>query len=382
MEIRALDEGHWPAVRDLLEQAFGLRTEPHWKSTAERVRPATAAGRQFGAFDGGRLVGTALIHDMTQWWYGRPVPMGGIGGVAVAPDARGRGIGRALMTGVLEGCARSGYALSMLYPATSPLYRSLGWEHAGALHGVALPAEALRTVRAEPVEVRRAGPDDAAEVVRVIGRAHRDARHCGPVGWDEERWRGTLAEPGDYFYLAADGFLHYRWAEGNGSLQVKKLVAGSERTLRGLWALVGSGSSTARTVHAEVAPHDPVFWLLRERTSEEVGRERWMLRVVDAPKAIKGRGYPAGVTADLPLVIDDAGVGANAGAWRLVVKDGEGRLERAAEGPGAVRLGAGGLAALYAGVPAATLRAAGLLDGDAPELDAVFAADPFALDFF
>ncbi|MEW2355590.1 GNAT family N-acetyltransferase [Spirillospora sp. NPDC029432] len=381
MEIRVLDEGQWPAVRDLLEQAFGRRTEAHWESTAERVRPATAAGRQFGVFEGDRLVGTALIHDMTQWWYGRPVSMGGIGGVAVAPDARGRGIGRALMTGVLERCAALGYALSMLYPATTPLYRSLGWEHAGALHKAALPAEALRTVRAEPVEVRRAGPADAAEVVRTIGRVHRDAGHCGPVGWDEERWRGTLAGS-DYFYLAGDGFLHYRWGEGNGSLEVKKLVAASERTSRGLWALVGSGSSVARTVHADVAPHDPVFWMLRERQSEEVHRDRWMLRTVDAPKAIQDRGFPAGVSAEVPLIVEDAQLSANAGAWRLIVKGGEGRLERAAAEPGAVRLRAGGLAALYAGVPASTLRAAGLLDGDAPELDAVFAADPFALDFF
>jgi predicted acetyltransferase len=163
---------------------------------------------------------------------------------------------------------------------------------------------------------------------------------------------------------------------------VESLVAGSERTRRALWALVGSGSSTAASVHASVSPHDPVFWMTRERTSEDVERTRWMLRVVDAPAAIRARGYPAGVAAEVHLIIDDPQLPANSGGWRLVVEGGEGRLERAAEVLGAVRVGAGGLAALYSGVPTSTLKGAGLFEGDAPELDAVFAAAPFSLDFF
>ncbi|MFI0356647.1 enhanced intracellular survival protein Eis [Actinomadura sp. 9N407] len=382
MEIRGLGQEHREAVRDLLDRAFGRRSDAYWERAFERARSTLGAGRQFGAFEGDRLVATAVIHDMAQWWHGRPVSMGGVSEVAVAPEMRGRGIGRALMTGVLESCAALGHAVSMLYPATTPLYRSFGWEHAGGLHGVRFAAEALRSVRAEPLEVRRATPDDAAEVARVIGQVHRDARASGPVDWGEDRWRVLLADPEKYFYLAEDGFLEYRWSEGNECLEVGRLVAGSERTLRALWALVGSGSSTASSVTAYVAPQDPVFWLTRERSSEEVQRTRWMLRVVDAPAAIQARGYPAGVAAEVPLIIDDPWSPANAGAWRLEVKDGSGRLERSAETPGAVRVGAGGLAALYSGVPTATLRAAGLLEGDAPELDAVFAALPFSLDHF
>ena len=35
---------------------------------------------------------------MRQWWYGRAVPMAGVAGVKVAPEDRGRGVGRAVMT--------------------------------------------------------------------------------------------------------------------------------------------------------------------------------------------------------------------------------------------------------------------------------------------
>ncbi len=149
--------------------------------------------------------------------------------------------------------------------------------------------------------------------------------------------------------------------------------------------MVGSGSSIAETVHAFVAPDDPLFWLLRDRSVDELRRESWMLRVLDAPAAVAMRGFPAGVSADVPLVVEDEQRPGNAGGWRLTVGGGEGRLERAAAPPGAVRLPACGLAALYAGVPLSTLRRAGLVGGGDladPLLDAAFAGTPFMLDYF
>ena len=98
-----------------------------------------AAGRA-GRFDGGRLVGTALYHDMRQWWHGRAVPMAGVAGVKVAPEYRGQGVGRALMTALTELMAERGYPLSVLYPATMTIYRSLGWEIAGHRHEAVLPS--------------------------------------------------------------------------------------------------------------------------------------------------------------------------------------------------------------------------------------------------
>jgi predicted acetyltransferase len=384
MEIRAVDAAGLDAIRDLRSQGFGPLSDGQWAQTVRFAGHTLRGGRQFACYEGGRPVATARIHDLAQWWHGRPVSMGGVGGVAVAPEARGRGVGRRLMTEALERCVAFGHPLSVLFPATTPLYRSLGWEHAGSLYRAAFPAEGLREVRADaPVAPRRAGPDDAAEVAEAIRRSHREAGHCGPIDWGEQAWRIYLADRDVYHYLAEDGFLAYRWGEGDRSLEVERAVAGSEATLRALWALVGSGSSVVPTVYANVAPHDPVFWLTRERTFEDVRRTRWMLRVLDAPAAVEARGFPPGVSAEVALEIDDPQLPANSGSWWLAVKDGAGRLERGnAAGRPAVRVGARGLAALYGGVPTATLRAAGLLEGGEPALDAVFAATPFALDHF
>lgn len=385
MEIRELTPDDLDAALDNRVRAFGPVPEADVDSWRRGSASVIAAGRQLGGFDGERLVATARVLGFRQWWAGRAVPMGGLAGVTVAPEDRGRGAGRAVVTATLRRAVELGDALSALHPATTTLYRSLGWEHAGGLHKVTLKTEGLRGIPAGRVPVRRVGPDDAEEVAATIARVHEAARDCGPVDTGADLWRTRLTHSGLFAYLAEDGFLAYRWGADNASLVIDKVVAGSEGTARALWAIVGSGASTAEKVTANIAPHDPVLWMLGEREHDMIDRTQWMLRVLDAPKAVELRGYRPGVGAEVPLHITDELIPANTGAWMLTVKDGEGRLEPASEDPTAVRVGPRGLAALYAGIPASTLRRAGLMhSGDvrAEALDAVFAGQPFALDYY
>lgn len=380
VDIRALTPGDLDDAYDLRLRSFGPGDRARWLAF---FRPSVERGQALGVHDGGRLVASGRYHRFEQWWHGRAVPMGGVASVVVAPEDRGRGVGRRLTTGLLD--LMDGLPLTALYPATAPVYRSVGYEHAGAQHFVTFPAEALRTLAAGPVAVRRAGPGDAAEVTALLRRLHASARDAGPIDRGEEFARGVLAERRIFTYLADDGFLAYGWGDDDTELVVHRCVAGTETTARALWALVGSGSSVARTVRACVAPDDPLLWLLRDRSGEDLRRASWMLRVLDAPAAIAARGFPAGVSADVPLLVTDEQRPRNAGAWRLSVDGGRGELAPADGVPGAVRLGARGLAALYAGVPLARLRAAGLAGGDAaadPLLDAAFAGTPFMLDYF
>lgn len=384
MEIREIGREDLDDFKDLRVRAFGYKTTAEWQAWHRLVDPTLGTGRLLGGFDGTRMVATARIIDFGQWWYGSRISMGGVSGVAVAPEDRGRGAGRRLMTEVLARLGRLGHPISVLYPATTPLYRSLGWEHAGSLHEVTLDPDELRTIAPEPVKVRRPTPADAAEVGSTICRVHSAARDCGPVDWGAQAWRAFLSDPETFCYLADDGFLAYRWS--GSTLKVSHLVAGSEATARGLWSIVGSGSSVAKTVRARLAPNDPALWLLRERALyEPVERGQWMLRLADVRKAIELRGFPVAVSAGVPLVLADRQVAANSGSWWLQVADGQGRLEPAAESEDAVRLDIGAMSALYAGVSTATLRRAGRLTGAAsndPVLDSVFAATPFTLDFF
>jgi predicted acetyltransferase len=398
LDIRQLGpDDDLEAEIDLARRAFGPAPQRGQAFWLAEVRETTADGRYFAAFDGPQPVGMALYHDMRQWWHGRAVPMAGVGGVKVAPEQRGRGTGRALMTELLRVIADRGYPLSVLYPATAPLYRSLGWELAGGLYRGVIEARSLASLlpadglaQALPA-LRRAGPEDAAAVVGLIGNVHEAARHCGPATFGAatvRRW--WLTDENLFCYLADDGFLAYGWDEADHhDLSVRVAVAGSAETTRALWSTVGSHAPLAKQVRAVVSPDDPLAWLTREPDLGLARRWQWMLRVVDAPAAIGGRGFPAAAGLAAELQIEDTQLPGNAGHWTLEVSEGKGALTRRHPSAGSaapVRLGARGFAALYGGVPMATLRRAGLAAGgdtgadDA--LDAAFAGKAFLLDSF
>jgi predicted acetyltransferase len=386
------------AQLDLAERSFGPRVRDQPR---QAITDPIADGRSFGAFDGDRPAGAATFHDMRQWWCGRAVPMAGVARVQVAPEDRGRGVARRLMAALLPEVAERGYPLSALYPATTPLYRSFGWELAGARYTAVIPARSLHglmppdpalgpSVADGPPRLRRAAPGDAEAVLSVIARVHETARDCGPITWDAASVAGWLTDPDLYVYLGDDGCLVYQWHHGNKAIFVEGAEAVSASTQRAFWAQVGSHASMAEQVHARVGPADPFWWLTRERDADVEQRRLWMLRVVDAPAAVAARGFPSAVSLRVPLVIADEIRLANSGPWQLTVADGKGTLDPASplppgQGP-PLTLGARGLAALYAGTPVSTLRQAGLAAGGSPgydaALDAAFAGTAYMLDAF
>jgi predicted acetyltransferase len=413
------------AQLDLGQRAFGIYSAGQRAGWSYVATLRAGQGLFLGAFVGGVPAGAAMIHDLRQWWLGRAIPCAGVASVKVAPEYRGGGIGRRLMTALLDAVADRGYPLSALYPATMPIYRSLGWELAGGKYEATIPARSLRTLvapdaaaafagdagaghagggnaggvggaatsPADATQIRRAGPDDAAEVIAVIGRAHQAARDAGPLTWDEGPTRQWLSRPDLYSYLAADdGYAAYRWdGAGHANLLVERVHAVTPESLRALWSVIASHSSVARTVTALTAPNDPFWWLTTERDATITKRSMWMLRVVDAPSAIAARGFPPAVSFSVPLEVRDQARPANSGRWQLTVADGKGALDAdgavsSVRAAAPLTVGARGLAALYAGTPVATLRLSGLAAGGTPDddasLDAAFAATAYMVDDF
>src|SRR5262245_29368084 len=392
------------AELDLRHRSFGpmsSRDREYWR---EEMLGCIADGRQFAAWDSCQLIGAARYHDMRQYWHGRPVPMAGVGGVKVAPEVRGRGVGRAMMRALLGEMAGRDYPLSALYPATAQIYRSLGWEMAGGHYRAEIPVRSLLALlppdpevhaqRGGPIPtVRRAGPDDAGTVIAVLDAIYAAAPDCGPAIRDPASVRRWLGDPGLFFYLAADGFLSYGWhGGGDKEIMIRVLAASSPQAARALWGIVASHASVTRVVHATLGPTDPVGWLAGEPDANLRRHKQWMLRVLDPTAAVSGRGLPSAVRTSVPLRLTDPDMPGNAGLYTFTVQDGAGSLIRGITGPtgsspaaAPVALGPRGFAALYAGVPMATLRAAGLAASGGMHdeaLDAVFSAQPFLPDYF
>jgi predicted acetyltransferase len=413
LEIRPLTpDDDIEAELDLRRRAFGpvaAANRPRWVAA---MRANLEAGQMLGAFDGTRLVGSARYYAMRQWWHGQSMPMAGVAGVKVAPEERGRGVGKALVTRLLAEIAGNGYPISALYPSTLPIYRSMGWEVAGSRYEAELPAAALavltspdREVATPPAESgaarlrgagpgpRRAGPGDAESIVSIQGLVHAALRECGPTTRQPSELVAWLEDENHFAYLVDDGFLSYRWAARTTVVEVEVLVAGSAATARAFWQILASHATMAKTIRACVGPDDPITWLAIEPTVAARRLEPWMLRLVDAPQAFAARGYPAGVSVSADLEITDALMPGNSGRWTLEVSGGAGKLSPASgrSAGSALRLGSRGVSALFAGTPMATLRRAGLVAGGEAAggeaavddaLDCAFAGRAYMTDHF
>lgn len=384
LQVRDLSLDDHDAALDVRLRSFGALpagSTTWWDDLFER---AVTSGRALGVVAGEQLVASTRIHGYHQLWGGRALPMAGIAGVVVAPEWRGRGVARMLMTASLERAVELGDVLSVLFPAVPGPYRRLGWEMAGACSRTTFPAEALRSLGAPAVGVRRATAADTDTIVELMRSEGERSAACGPLELTPDDVRKLVTNPEDFCYLAADGFVAYSWHGSD--LLVERLTAQSHETTRALWALVGSGASIARRVSTYLPAHDPIHWFLDGKAELDVQEDRWMLRVLDARAAVAGRGFPVDVTTDASLTLVDPWLTGCAGSFQLRVSEGSGELVEQEASANAMVLGPNGIGALYAGTPMSTLRGAGLVTCGSAEqdarLDAAFASRPYLVDSF
>jgi ribosomal protein S18 acetylase RimI-like enzyme len=130
----------WRLRREALERepaSFGESVEEHLKTPVATVAARFQGGGEnfvYGAFDGATLVATAGFYREQRI---KRRHKGVVWGVYVAPEYRGRGVGRAVLVTLLES-ARALAGLKSVYlsvtSAQSParnLYRSLGFRSFG-----------------------------------------------------------------------------------------------------------------------------------------------------------------------------------------------------------------------------------------------------------
>lgn len=352
---------------------------------------------------------------MGQFFGGARVPMVGIAAVAVPPEARGGQRARQLMESCIRELAAERTTLACLYASTQSLYRKVGFEQAGGKFETRFPLRQLtdgtRDLPIEPFDsmgpnaeawtrcATTGVPDPRLErCYRAFAARFNGMLDRGPYIWRrthqnrDSTFHGFAVVPGGpgteiegYVFLTED-----RAAGGRFDVRLSDLAFTTDRGARRILGLLRDFTSMGLSLSFIGGHCHPIVPFLGQQWIEVSLRDYWMLRIVDAERALALRGYAPSVRLDVPIDIADDLVPSNAGMWRFRVQDGRGSLVRApaaASGEPRVCMTIRGLASIYSGHmnarQAALLGLAAGPDDLLTALDAAFAGGtPWMADHF
>ena len=340
----------------------------------------------------GRVAGGLTLLPCGQFFGGQRIAMAGVHAVAIAPEARGSRVGRELLSEVVrELAAPGGPPIAVLYPATQPIYRSVGFEQAGTFTRYRIPISAI-PIGPHDLEVERI-PADPAAAGAALGEhyarvARRENGLVDRTHWFWQRAVDPLNHPVTTYAVRERGeisghlILSRRWfTQGAPHTEIacREMVAETAASARRLWTLLADERSLGRSLVITGPPAVAEQLFFVEQSPEVDWQLRWMLRVLDVEAALSARGYPPGLERDLVLEVEDDLVADNHGRFALSVAGGRGEIRREGKGS-AVRLGVRALAALFTGyLGAEQLARAGMASGDDDALaaaTALFAGPP------
>jgi len=253
MEIRRLTEDDRDALVAVRLPAFGSASLPD-----DRVEHP--AYERWGLFVDGQLAATAARKPYASWFGGREVPTLGVGGVAIAPELRGRGLLRPLMERLHEDARQQGDVIATLFASAPGIYASLGYRTVGAMDTIEVDAPTLhRFTRGH--ELRRATAADLPEIKRVY--ADWASAHDGPltrasVEFDDDAWLHdatgvTLALGEDGSALAYAAWNRSPGVGGDAFVDVEDLVWLDHAARDSLLWMFGTFSSVTPTVRFDTS---------------------------------------------------------------------------------------------------------------------------------
>jgi predicted acetyltransferase len=304
------------------------------------------------------------------------------------------------MAGVLDELFRQQTPLSLLFPFSVGFYRSLGYGLANFTWLMEL-APRLLPDYSERIHVRRAGPDDEA-TLRACHAAARRLRQAN--GWptrSDWEWHNRVSKPEQeraVFVVdgQVEGYLVYTltWSTAATPVKVLEWVWTTERAWRGLAGLLASLGDQATSISYNAPQGSPLLWSLPEPYDRSQGAAEFtffpaarlvngfMLRVVHLPAALAARRYPAHVTAEFVLQVEDAQLPANSQPLLVQIANGAATVTPVTASP-QVRTAMAAFSQLYAGVMTAEqARTVGMLHGDdasCAAVSAAFAAAPWSM---
>lgn len=376
VDIREIGDDDLDAYYDIRAQAFG-RPDSERATWRARVTADQDAGR-LGAYLGTELVGGLRILPGAQWLNGRAVPMGGLAAVVVRPEHRGQGVARRLLFASLDWMRDQSIVLSTLHPASTRVYRSGGWEIAGAQEAVQVKTRSLAAIRSltpglSDQPIVRLTRDDWPLVRSCYARV-APSRH-GFVARSESFW--LLREPADddgwfTYGIRADnglaGYVRYQQVPGSGwgyRFVVDDFIAPDRETAAALWRFLGAHAMQAEHIEVPHACIDQLVLLLDEQDLTVLSSNRWMARIIDVAGSVAALGYPTDRRGSVSARVQDPWPHGVSGVWDIEVGGGEGvATRRDRMGDADLSIDVGALSAVMLGrFSASTLHDVGRVQG-------------------
>jgi predicted acetyltransferase len=328
------------------------------------------------------VVGGLGILHFRHWLGGNAIPTAGITCVGVSPLARGGGVGAEMMRQLMRDFHEAGIPLSTLYPSTWGLYRKAGYEPAGQrmMLEIELSRIGLRD-RALPIRPMTEADHPAVfQLHREFGRANQGVADRSALLWQrifreiDDRVYAYVVESPDGARI--DGYVVYtqKFMAGDPyELPIRDLAYANHAAARRLLTLLADHNLLAGKATLERANNDPLLAMMATENLKARHNHFWMLRVVDAGKALGQRGYCAVITAELHIELCDDLIESNNARYVLTIEDGKGAIRKG--GRGRIKIDIRGLAPLMTShLSAEQLQAAGLLDGPPGDLAGLSAA--------
>src|SRR5262245_23378140 len=278
----------------------------------DRERSIAEPDRNFAAFDGPDIVGTAGAFTMPMTVPGGEVlEIGYPTLVGVLPTHRRRGIAAGLMRALLDDAHERGELVSILYASEGGIYGRYGFG-LGTI-GLSFRIETARSAFVRGYEpsggIRLVERDRAIKEILAVhettrlgipGMVHLDERR---VVYGLDHAHGEDKQRPNFFALhegpdGVDGYVVYKvahhWPQGtpDSTLNVRDLVAANPGAYADLWRFA-LDVDLVTYVEARNRPSDePLVHLLREprRLRATLSDNLW-LRLVDVPGALGARRY-------------------------------------------------------------------------------------------
>jgi predicted acetyltransferase len=253
--------------------------------------------------------------------------------------------------------------------------------------------------RERTATMREIAKDDEAAIREVRSIYERRAlESSGNIDRNEWYWNRILNPPRgptpSTCYLVecsgkAEGYIILGHKPGttfhDNILEASEVLALTSEAGGRILAFLSDHRSMAQAVQWRGAPVDSLGHLLGEQKLQIDTRIDWMIRIVDVVGALKARGYPAGLRAELHLDVSDDVLPHNNDRFVLEVVDGRGQVRSG--GRGDFKIDVRGLASLYSGhLSPGALQAIGYLnanDETKQSAQAIFASPaPWMSDMF